>query len=552
MDFERAERSFRELKSQRERNHLDEAEFRVQVAKLMLRDDQGTFWMIDADDGTWFCNRGERWEPGDPYAEVETGATPLPAKRRRRWHGLVWSVPLVILVVLVGVIMLQPRWLPLWNLQPTPTGNTQIQVTIASPADGSQVTLDQEVAIESTLYASSGLQATDRVELQVDGQAVEVRTVRSKVQPGQTSLPLSQPWLPTAVGEHQVAVVVLSEKDELLGKAIITLQVAETPDEALAELACTPDAMFLADVTIPSGMAFRPGTQMDKVWQVRNSGTCAWGVGYALVRLRGEALNAPDLVPVPPTAAGESGDLVVALQAPSEAGSYTNTWQLRSPDGVLFGPLLSLGIEVKVQAEEGRAPNAPANLEATVTEDGQAVRLTWQDQSDNEDAFRIYREDIEASIGLVPADTQLFVDKTVTCGNTYRYELVAFNAVGASPLSEVAEVSLSPCASVDTPPTLTLTVVPTQVVASGTLTVTFLAADDVGVVQVTVWGEDSGNTQLDAGRTFPCSDLVCSASWTVTETAQISTTLIIAAVARDSSGQDSEPARAQVIVHPPD
>jgi len=553
MDFERAERSFRELKSQLDHGRLDAAEFRVQVAKLMFQDEQGTFWMIDANNGTWFCNRGECWEPGDPHAEPRTEVMPQLAKERRRWRGLVVAVPLIVLAALVGVIMLQPGPFSLWRPpRPTATTSTEIQVTIASPADGSRVTLDQEVAIESTLYAGSGLQATDRVELQVDGQTVETHAVGSKVQSGGTSLPLSQRWLPTAAGQHELAVVVVSAQGDTLGKADITLQVLAAPDEPLAELTCKPDAVFLTDVTIPSGMAFRPGTQMDKVWQVRNTGTCAWGVGYALVRLRGEALDAPDLVPVPPTAAGESADLGVTLQAPLEDGTYTNTWQLRSPEGVPFGPLLSLGIEVKTRAEEGRVPDVPTKLVATTAEDGQAVRLTWQDESGNEDAFRIYREDVEASIGLVPANVQLFVDKMVSCGTTYRYAVVAFNAVGASPLSEVVEISLLPCAAVGAPPTLTLTVVPTQVVASGTLTVTFRATDDVGVAQVTIWGEDTGNVLLDQGRTFPCADLICSGTWTITETAHISTTFIVSAIARDSSGQDSEPVRVQVIVHPPD
>jgi len=271
---------------------------------------------------------------------------PQLAKERRRWRGLVVAVPLIVLAALVGVIMLQPGPFSLWRPpRPTATTSTEIQVTIASPADGSRVTLDQEVAIESTLYAGSGLQATDRVELQVDGQTVETHAVGSGTQPGQLSLPLSQRWLPAATGEHELAVVVLSAQGDTLGKADITLQVLAAPDERSTELTCKPDALLLTDVTIPAGMAFRPGTQMDKVWQVRNTGTCAWGVGYALVRLRGEALDAPDLVPVPPTAAGESADLGVTLQAPLEDGTYTNTWQLRSPEGVPFGPLLSLGIE---------------------------------------------------------------------------------------------------------------------------------------------------------------------------------------------------------------
>ncbi|NIV35100.1 MAG: hypothetical protein GWN58_38290, partial [Anaerolineae bacterium] len=110
--------------------------------------------------------------------------------------------------------------------------------------------------------------------------------------------------MPTAQGEQQVAVVAMSSLDEPLGEATINLVVTELADESLPEPVCLPDAAFVADVTIPPGTTFPPETQMDKVWQVRNSGTCAWGVGYQLLRVEGGALGAPDLVPVPPTAAG--------------------------------------------------------------------------------------------------------------------------------------------------------------------------------------------------------------------------------------------------------
>ena len=553
MDFERAERHYRELQAQRDRGGLDEGEFRVEVAKLLFRDDQGVFWMLDADEGTWVCNRGESWEPGDPRADGATAAAPFMAKRRRRRRGLALGIALVVLLGLAGATVLQlwpaVAWPP---LQPTPTPSIQVEVTIASPADGSQVALDQEVAVEFTIHSAEGLQAADRVDLQVNGETVNTQPVRSKAQPGQTSVPLSQPWLPTTVGEYQIVVVVLSAEGDRLGQATATVSVAEASDEALPEPACTPDATFVADVTIPPGTAFRPDTQIEKVWQVRNSGSCAWGTGYGLIPVQGEELDAPDRVPVPPTAAGESADLAVTLRAPSEAGTYTSTWQLQSPDGTLFGSMLTLNIEVEVQAEESLPPNAPTSLQATVTEDGEAVRLTWQDRSNNEDAFRVYREDVEASIGLAPANAQLFVDKTVTCGKTYRYGVVAFNAAGSSPLSEMAEVSLSPCAPADAPPSLVLTVVPTQAVASETITIAFQATDDLGLAQVTVWGEKTGEPDLDAGRTLTCTGTICAGSWPVTLTTEISTTLTIVAVARDSSGQESVRVQAQVLIPPPE
>jgi hypothetical protein len=292
---------------------------------------------------------------------------------------------------------------------------------------------------------------------------------------------------------------------------------------------------------------------MDKVWQVRNSGTCAWGVGYELLRVSGEELGVSDVVPVPPTAAGESADLAVTFQAPSEAGPHSSAWQLRSPDGTLFGPTLNLSIEVEAQAEESLPPDTPTNIQAEVTDDGKAIRLTWADQSENEDAFRVYREDMEASIGLAPANAELFVDNATTCGNTYRYGVVAFNAAGTSPLSEIAEASLPACAPGDTAPSIILTVVPTGVVSSTTpITIIFQATDEQGVTRVTIQGEETGDAELDSGRTYPCDDVVCTGSWPLTPTVEISTTLTFVGIARDTSGQESEPARSQITVIPPE
>lgn len=550
MDYKEAERHFQDLQDRHDRGELDDNEFRVQVAKLMFQDEQGAFWMVDADDGTWFCNRGDGWVPCDPRAEGAAAATPASARGQRRWQRPALAMATIVLLGLVGFLVLS-RWspTPLDRPQPTPTPIIEVQVSIASPADGSQVTLDQEVAVESTIQNEAGLQIVDRVELQVNGVVVDSRSVQPQLQAGQTSLPLSQSWVPTATGEHQVSVTALSEQGRSLGAATVALEVAEISEEALPEPACTPDGRFVADVTIPPGTAIRPGAQMDKVWQVANSGTCAWGTGYELTRVGGTDLGAPESVAVPRTAAGESADLTMAFQAPSAAGTYSTSWQMRTQDGTLFGPILTLSFEVEVQAEESLPPEAPTDLQATVTENGKAIRLVWQDESNNEDAFRVYREDVEASIGLAPADAQHFVDNTVACGHTYRYSVVAFNASGASPFSEFAEATMAACAPGEAP-TLVFTVVPTQIVATEPITIVFEATDDLGVAQVTIMGEETGDATLDAGRTFACEDAVCAGIWPVTPTIEVSTTLTLVAVARDLSGQESEQARTTVTVRP--
>ncbi len=559
MDFRQAEKRFRELEAARNRGELDDGAFRVQVAKLMYRDAHGVFWMMDADEGDWYSNHGDGWIPGDPRAE-DARAPILPGlTRRQRWRRMALGIALIALLGLSLVLVLQRRQDDSPKVGPAPSLTPEIRVNIASPADASQVAIGQEVAVESTLDTGSDLEEVDRVELQVDGETVDSQPVQSRIQPGQKSLPVSQHWVPYALGERRVAVVAISAAEERLGEATITLMVTEQADESLPEPACTPEATFVADVTIPPGTSFRPEAQMDKVWQVRNSGTCAWGVGYQLMRISGDALDAPALVSVPPTAAGATADLIVRFYAPSQAGTYADTWQLQTPGGTRFGPELTLSIKVEVEAATNLPPGAPRELHAVVIEDGVAVRLTWLDQSENEDAFRVYRDDMDASIGLAPANAEEFVDRMVNCGHTYLYRVLAFNAAGVSAFTDAAAATLPPCTQTDAPPSLVLTVVPTQVVESGLITVTFEATDDLGLAQVVLQGKATGNAEVDAGQSFPCEETICAGSWPVavslstlgvTTTAEISATLTIVGVARDSSGQESPPHELQVLIFP--
>jgi hypothetical protein len=567
MDFEKAERRFAALQALRKRGELRDDQFRLEVAKLLHRDARGVFWMIEAEDGTWYRNSGEGWIPGDPQSEQIAVAVPA-SKARSAWWVLAVAVPLlVILGLAVSSWFWQwPLALQSW-LGLAPAAN--VQITIASPSDGTEVVRGQEVAIEATLFSSSGLQGVDRVELQADGRTVRSQPVWSQVEARQSTLPLSLPWLPTETGEHRIDVIALAADGERLGQANINLTVTEASAETLREPACTPDATYLADVTVPAGAIFPPGSTIEKVWQVRNTGTCAWGIGYELIQTDRGTESPAEAAPVPPAPAGSVADLAVSLEVPSETGAFTATWRIRSPEGTVFGPELTLSVQVQPQAEPSSAPEGPSNLEAEVSQDGRTVRLTWQDESEDEDAFRVYREDMEASIGLAPANAQTYLDRTVVCGYAYRYSVVAFNAEGTSPVGKVVEVSLPPCALADAPPTITLTVVPTQVVASRVVTISFEALDDLGVVEVEVRGQETGHASLDAGQVFACSGLTCQGSWAVPITQTVvppevsatlgvsatlptSVTWTLVAIVRDTAGQESATLHSLVILPPPE
>lgn len=554
MDLKEAERRYLHLKKLHERGELDESTFRFEAAKLMVRDDQGAFWMVDPVPSQWYRNDGSGWMEADP----ETGADAVPSATVRRSrppgrrHTMSVVGALLILFLLAAVVFVMARWPAFFwgSSTPTSTAGEGLQVTIASPSPDTIVALGQEVAVEVTLRAEPNLQLVDRVDLQVDGQIVESRSVGTAVQTGQASLPLSLPWRSGEMGDHDLTVVAWSAAGDALGQATVRIQVAQAPREALPEPACTPDAVFLSHVTIPPATAFQPGARMDKVWQVRNSGTCAWGVGYELVRMAGDSFGTDGSEAVPPAGAGDRLNLEVTLWAPVETGVYTSAWQLRTPAGVAFGPTLTVDIEVEALAEAAEPPAVPGLLRAELADDGHSVILTWQDLSDNEDAFRIYRDDVEASIGLVPADTTVFVDRSVACGNTYRYRVAAFNAAGPSPSYRTPPVVMPACVVADTPPTLTLTAEPSQVVPGTRLQLLFRATDDAGVAQVMIQGEDTGDSELDSGHVFSCARPSCTGNWTLEVTPNLSGTLTFLGLATDTVGQMSEPVHIEVVVLP--
>jgi len=68
------------------------------------------------------------------------------------------------------------------------------------------------------------------------------------------------------------------------------------------------------------------------------------------------------------------------------------------------------------------------------------LRLSWSDNSDNEEGFEIQRRTASsefATVSLVGANTGTFVDSQLTAGETYCYRIRAFNAVELSDYSDV-------------------------------------------------------------------------------------------------------------------
>jgi hypothetical protein len=98
-------------------------------------------------------------------------------------------------------------------------------------------------------------------------------------------------------------------------------------------------AQFISDVTVPDNTEIGAGTTFVKTWRLKNSGSCTWTSGYAVVFYNGDAMSGPSSASittgtVPP---GSTVDVSVSLIAPINPGTYRGNWRLRNTAGALFG-----------------------------------------------------------------------------------------------------------------------------------------------------------------------------------------------------------------------
>jgi hypothetical protein len=104
------------------------------------------------------------------------------------------------------------------------------------------------------------------------------------------------------------------------------------------EPACTDRATFITDVTYPDWTAVEIGETFEKVWRLRNTGTCPWTKDYSLIFHGGELRGAVEQIPLSKEVLpGDVIDLSVNLIAPEVQGEVQSDWMLLNPRGETFG-----------------------------------------------------------------------------------------------------------------------------------------------------------------------------------------------------------------------
>jgi len=69
--FKEIEKEFQKLKDEYSKGIIDKEEFRKELEKLMIKDQEGKYWMIGLQTGKWYYYDGEKWIQSSPPYEKE-------------------------------------------------------------------------------------------------------------------------------------------------------------------------------------------------------------------------------------------------------------------------------------------------------------------------------------------------------------------------------------------------------------------------------------------------------------------------------------------------
>ncbi len=119
-----------------------------------------------------------------------------------------------------------------------------------------------------------------------------------------------------------------------------TLPPGDTPTPTLTPTEIVCDKVeFVDDITVEDKTQFSPGESFEKIWRLKNVGSCTWTSAYSLVFDSGDALGAPasQQLTTGTVAPGQMIDIAVTLTAPDDPGTYTGYFKLRSPSSLVFG-----------------------------------------------------------------------------------------------------------------------------------------------------------------------------------------------------------------------
>ena len=159
---------------------------------------------------------------------------------------------------------------------------------------------------------------------------------------------------------------------------------------------------FVADLTVPDGTYVDPGQNFDKVWRIKNTGTCTWDSSYKFVFVQGDPLGGQNQSIGGSVAPGQTYDVSIAMTAPTTPGTYGGQWQMANGQGIAFGT--RVWVQIVVPAPAGSQPEPiPPSIEyftgpASVVAQGEVIPLSWAFSTEGVVSAKLTRTNPDGSI----------------------------------------------------------------------------------------------------------------------------------------------------------
>ncbi len=140
----------------------------------------------------------------------------------------------------------------------------------------------------------------------------------------------------------------------------------------------------------------------------------------------------------------DSGGYAIPITAP---GAYVVTFS-GAASAVKSVTVGDVSVLLDLVTTPAAVPDAPTNLAVALTAQT-AITLTWTDNSNDENGFKIERSLDGSSgwmqVGTVVTDVTTYADTGLTCETPYYYRVRAYNATGDSAYSNVANGTTTAC-----------------------------------------------------------------------------------------------------------
>jgi polar amino acid transport system substrate-binding protein len=242
------------------------------------------------------------------------------------------------------------------------------------------------------------------------------------------------------------------------------------PNPTATPVACYDGMEFVQDLKTPDGTEMRAGADFDKVWRIRNTGTCNWNSDYKIVFVQGDRMEGTSEEVKTTVRSGQTYDMVIDQKAPSTPGNYTGIWQMVNGMGMPFGERIWVKITVPGAVQPTPVPptstpippatptTLPAptinflNVSAATVSQGDLLVVSWSFSGERIVSARLTRTNPDGSqtalMGGADVDLQGQYDDLMLVPGTFSYTLVVDSEFGGKAV-KTAVVNVTPAVPPD-------------------------------------------------------------------------------------------------------